>query len=257
MELATTYSIVAGEGSVFGYLGLPGEPALGPPAFMHRASGVAIPEAPLTHHWLDSTHITFGVVTLGATSGGWKIEGSAFNAREPDQHRWNIETDALDSWSARLSWNPTSAWSLQVSHGELKEPEQLEPDVNVERSTASISHVAGIEGGHWATTLAYGVNRQEGESSPGYLLETVALIAQAVTLFARAEYLSNEHLVPSGEEFGVGKFTFGGSHRVAAWGPLLLQLGALASTYSIPAGLEGEYGSKPLSGMLFVRASID
>ncbi|MGQ0585662.1 MAG: hypothetical protein ACT4PK_00460, partial [Gammaproteobacteria bacterium] len=77
MELATTYSLPlgpGGAGSVFGYLGLPGEPALGPPAFMHRASGVAIPEAPLTHHWLDSTHITFGVVTLGATRGGAKLE---------------------------------------------------------------------------------------------------------------------------------------------------------------------------------------
>ncbi len=254
MELAATYSVPMGKGSAFGYVGLPGEPALGPPAFMHRASGVAIPEAPLTHHWLDSTHITFGVVTLGATYGGVKVEASAFNGREPDQHRWNIETEPLDSWSARLSWNPSANWSLQASHGRLEAPEQLEPDVDVERTTASISHVAERDGGHWATTLAYGVNAAEGESNPGYLLETTALIAQAVTLFARVEWLTNEHLVP-GEAFDVGKFTLGGSHRVGTWGPLALELGALASTYSIPAGLQGEYGSRPLSGMMFVRAS--
>jgi hypothetical protein len=261
MELATTYSVPVGEGSVFGYVGLPGEPALGPPAFMHRASGVAIPEAPLTHHWLDSTHITFGVVTLGATRGGLKFEASAFNGREPDQHRWNIETDALDSWSVRLSWNPAPRWSMQASHGELKEPEQLEPDVDVERSTASISHVAEIEGGSWATTAAVGINRHEGESNPGYLLETVAVVAQDVTLFARVEYLSNEHLVQSGplvgEEFEVGKFTFGGAHRVASYESLALEFGALISTYWIPAELESEYGSKPLSGMVFIRTRFD
>lgn len=258
MELAVTYSVPVGpdgNGSVFGYLGLPGEPALGPAAFMHRASGVAIPEAPLTHHWLDSTHITFGVVTLGAIWGGVKLEASAFNGREPDQHRWNIETDPLDSWSARVTWNPAPAWSMQVSHGRLEEPEQLEPEENAERSTASISHVAEREGGYLATTLAAGINRHDGESSPGYLLETVALIAQEVTLFARVEHLSNEHLVP-GAEFDIGKFTLGGSHRVAGWGPLALELGALASAYSIPAELEGEYGSRPLSGMVFVRAAI-
>src|SRR5204863_8412876 len=67
MELAATYNHPLGRdgGSVFLYAGLPGEPALGPPTFMHRFSGTEIPEAPISHHWLDSTHITFGVVTGG------------------------------------------------------------------------------------------------------------------------------------------------------------------------------------------------
>ena len=72
-----------GSGAWFVYAGLPGEPALGPPAFMHRASGVRIPEAPISHHWLDSTHITMGVVTLGVQQGAWKFEVSRFNGREP------------------------------------------------------------------------------------------------------------------------------------------------------------------------------
>lgn len=89
MELATSYSVPLGRnGSAFVYLGLPGEPALGPPAFMHRFSGMRNPEAPLTHHWLDSTHITFGVATLGASQGPFQLEGSWFNGREPDQYRW-------------------------------------------------------------------------------------------------------------------------------------------------------------------------
>src|SRR5215218_11181510 len=62
MELAATYSVPVGaKDSVFVYAGLPGEPALGPATFMHRFSGMDNPEAPLGHHWLDSTHVTFGV----------------------------------------------------------------------------------------------------------------------------------------------------------------------------------------------------
>ena len=85
MELATSYSVQLGESSAaFAYVGLPGEPALGPSAFMHRFSAMRNPEAPLTHHWLDSTHITFGVATLGVSRGPLQLEGSWFNGREPD-----------------------------------------------------------------------------------------------------------------------------------------------------------------------------
>lgn len=44
MELACAYSIpLSEESSVFTYFGLPGEPALGPPAFMLRFSGMDFP----------------------------------------------------------------------------------------------------------------------------------------------------------------------------------------------------------------------
>jgi hypothetical protein len=260
MELATTYSVAVGEGSVFGYLGLPGEPALGPPAFMHRASGMAIPEAPLSHHWLDSSHISFGVVTLGATSGSWKLDASAFNAREPDQHRWNIETEPLDSWSARVTFNPGEHWSAQVSHGRLESPEQLEPDENVERTTASISHTATMAQGTWSTTLAWGENRHHSEASPAWLLESVRHWGRW-TLFGRGEAISNDHLVEAGplagREFDIDKLSLGGSYRVAEAAGLAFDLGALLSNYRIPEELEVEYGSDPVSGMVFLRASID
>src|SRR6478672_4524478 len=108
MELSASYSLrLSGRAGIFLYAGLPGEPAFGPPAFMHRLSIMDSPEAPISHHWLDSTHISFGVVTAGLVHGGWKLEASRFNGREPDQHRWNIETGPLDSTAIRLSWNPT------------------------------------------------------------------------------------------------------------------------------------------------------
>ena len=108
MELSASLSQNIGpKSSVFLYGGLPGEPAFGPPAFMHREAIMDSPEAPISHHWLDSTHISFGVLTAGLVLDRVKVEVSRFNGREPDQHRWNIETAPLDSTAVRLSWNPT------------------------------------------------------------------------------------------------------------------------------------------------------
>ena len=95
MELsASRLQNIGGNSSVFFYGGLPGEPAFGPPAFMHREAILDSPEAPISHHWLDSTHISFGVLTAGLVLDRVKLEVSRFNGREPDQHRWNIETGA-------------------------------------------------------------------------------------------------------------------------------------------------------------------
>src|SRR4030095_11229460 len=99
MELAGAYSVSSGHRALFCYGGRPGEPALGPPAFMHRFSGVNIPVAPITHHWLDSTHITYGVLTAGAVVDRVKVEASAFRGREPDEDRLDIESPELESHS--------------------------------------------------------------------------------------------------------------------------------------------------------------
>ena len=159
MELAASYSHrLSDRSSVFAYVGLPGEPALGPPAFMHRFSGEDNPEAPITHHWLDSTHIAYGVVTLGYVLGEVKVEGSLFRGREPDQDRYDIETGKLDSASLRISYNPTKAWALQVSRGRIKSPEELHPDVDVTRTTASAIYRAPLGAADTQTTFAWGRN---------------------------------------------------------------------------------------------------
>lgn len=257
MELATTYSVRIGGGSVFGYAGLPGEPALGPTTFMHRASGMALPEAPLAHHWLDSTHVTFGVVTLGATWGGFKLEGSAFNGREPDENRWNIETRRLDAWSGRFAWNPSREWSAQVSYGYLPSPEQLEPDVALHRTTASASTVQELAGGGtWSTTLALGINREQQENHPAWLLESTRRFAGPWSAFGRLEVLENEHLV-EGDPMTIGKLSAGGSYRLGKLDRLAFDLGALVSLYRVPSKLEDDYGEHPVSGMVFVRTSLE
>jgi len=158
MELATTYSYdFSKNSSMYVYAGLPGEPALGPSTFMHRTSGMDIPEAPITHHWLDSTHITFGVMTAGVVLNTWKIEASAFRGREPDQYRYDIEAPKLDSYSARVSWNPIRELSFQVSWGHLNSPEQLEPDRDEDRFTASAIYTQPFgKDNIWSTTFAWG-----------------------------------------------------------------------------------------------------
>src|SRR5213079_3458555 len=125
--------------SAYLYFGYPGEPALGPPTFMHRTSAMGDPDAPLGHHWQDSTHVTFGVATAGLVWRTVKIEGSVFTGREPDEDRYDFDRPRFDSASGRISWNPTPDLALQFSHGYLKSPEGLEPTVNRHRTTASTS----------------------------------------------------------------------------------------------------------------------
>src|SRR6185295_6126891 len=180
MELSVSYSRrVSERSSWFVYAGLPGEPALGPPTFMHRFSGEDNPEAPISHHWLDSTHITYGVVTLGYVLGDWKLEGSVFRGREPDENRYDIETGKLDSASVRLSWNPTKDWALQVSRGHIVSPEQLHPDDDVDRTTASAIYQRDIGGARWQTTLAWGRNQpSHGDTTDAFLLESALLFSR-------------------------------------------------------------------------------
>jgi hypothetical protein len=263
MELAATYSHRLSErSSVFAYVGLPGEPALGPPAFMHRFSGEDNPEAPISHHWLDSTHITYGVVTLGYVLGDVKLEGSAFRGREPDQDRYDIETGKLDSASMRLSYNPTRNWAFQVSRGHIVSPEQLHPDDDVDRTTASAMFQHDFGGARWQTTAAWGRNKpSHGDATDAWLLESSISLSKTHTFFARAERADkNELFVPGDprdhETFTVGKLTGGYIYDFPTDGHFKVGVGGLASKYSLPSELDPVYGSNPTSFMLFARIKI-
>lgn len=263
MELSASYSRKVGaDGSVFGYIGLPGEPALGPTAYMHRQSGMDNPEAPLTHHWLDSTHITFGVITAGYVWRDLKLEASAFNGREPDQNRWNMELRKFDSASARLSWNPTPEWALQVSHGRLDSPELLEPDMSVKRTTASASYQHAIGERPMQTTLAWGRNRKEpGVTTDGYLLESALHVTADSTVFSRFERVANDELFAEGQPlhggvFNVRKLSVGVVRDLFSAGKVKFGAGALVSKHWAPDVLTPYYGSGPTSYMLFFRAKL-
>jgi hypothetical protein len=263
MELAGTYSLSSGNRSLFLYGGLPGEPALGPPAFMHRFSGVNLPIAPITHHWLDSTHITYGVLTAGAVVDRVKVEASAFRGREPDEDRWDIESPKLDSHSFRLSVNPTERWALQVSYGRIHSPEQLEPDVSQDRTTASaIYDGTWGDAGRWEGTLAWGRN----QNRPGHLLD--AFTAEAAfesgerhTFFARAERVEKDELLlepdaRAGQVFNVGELTAGYRYDFLRRDHVAIGIGAAGTLSQVPGELQDVYGNTPASVLVFAHAAL-
>jgi hypothetical protein len=269
MELSASYSRKIGEkGSIFVYAGLPGEPAFGPPAFMHRLSIMDSPEAPITHHWMDSTHITYGVVTVGVTYGGLKIEASRFKGREPDENRYDIESPKLNSTAVRISWNPSENWSLQASWARQKSPEQLEPDEDQEKWSASAIYSCKIgNDGYFAATVA--VARKQSIEVTG--TRNHALNAGFVeatwkpdarwTVFARGEIAATDELLPApgrthGPEYSVGKASIGAIRDFKLTKGVKLGFGAIISRSITPRGLDASYGGDRTSGMAFVRLKI-
>jgi hypothetical protein len=267
MELGVLYERpVSSRLGVAVYAAPSGEPALGPVAFMHRPSAMDDPMAALGHHWQDATHISFGVVTLGVFGSRWKLEGSAFNGREPDEHRWNFDRIRLDSWSARLTVNPDSSWSLTAGYGFLDSPEAHEPEVSVNRLAASVMYGKRVgSDGQMAATLVYGGNRSGGEGLPGrwahsFLLETEAILDRRHTLLARAELVQKrpedlviEDLDPD-QRLNLASLSLGGIRELGRWGGMTLGAGVRGTMSFLPAQLEPHYGSRtPLGGVVFLR----
>lgn len=262
MELAASWSVSSRDRSFFLYAGLPGEPALGPPAFMHRFSGWSLPAAPLTHHWLDSSHITFGVLTAGVVLDWLKLEASAFRGREPDENRWDIETPKLDSGALRVTANPAPDWSVQVSRGHLESPEQLAPDVDVARTTLSVMHEIVWPRLHGEVTLAWGRNDADpGETLDAYLAEGAIAWRQAHTLFGRLERVEKNELFPESdpraeEVFEVGAATLGYRYDLLRDGPIRIGIGGAWSAVHVPRELRDVYGRSPSGTLLFLHLAL-
>jgi len=259
MELAALYRHkVAEKTFVSLYVAPSGEPALGPPAFMHRASAMENPMAPLSHHWQDSTHIAFGVITLGLAHDKWQIEGSVFNGREPNEERWGIDRIRLDSVAGRVSYNPTPHWSLQASHGHLHSPEQLHPGEDVRRTTASVMHSRPLSGGgHWDTSLIWGRNSNEGLATHSVLLESNVSLNRRTTLFGRAEHVQKAGedlgLQPEDRKFGITQLTLGATRELNSGRPLSIALGGSLSYSFAPGDLDDRYGDDPRGAWVFLR----
>ncbi len=260
MELAARADYRLGDDrSLFLYGGPVGEPALGPSAFMHRGSARYLPLAPITHHWFDSTHIAYGVVTAGYADPGVQLEASAFRGREPDEHRWNIESPKLDSWSVRATWTPSPHWAAQVSHGRLKSPEEQHPGEDERRTTASLHHARG----GLTTTLAWSrKDRVPGRALTAWLGEASWEIGRHHAVFGRIENVANDELFPDPADprhdraFRVTKAEAGYAYRIALTGPLGVALGGTAAVYAKPAALDVVYGNRPVSWTLFSKLAL-
>jgi hypothetical protein len=261
MGLGATFQVARGPFAYTFSADLVGSPALGPIPFMHRDSGRDNPQAPLSHHYMDSTHITPGVLTAGVESHGFGLEASWFRGEEPDDNRLDIDRPMLDSWSVRGSWR-RGPWEAQFSGGHLHQPEWFELS-DLPRLTASISYSGALGSHPLAATAAWGENREVHGILDGYLLEWDLGAGERGTFYGRAESVAKDLLDLGGPdppgfiEFHrishVAAFTAGYIYDVrrGLWGRL--GLGADATAYHVPDNMLPYYGSSPLSFHLFVR----
>jgi hypothetical protein len=252
LSVAYTYA-VSRDVDVTAYLGYPGEPALGPVAFMHRPSAMNNPNAPLGHHWQDATHITFGVATLGWRIHNVKLEGSLFTGREPDENRYDFDKATFDSYSYRLSWNVNENWALQFSQGFLHEPESTDTGVDVNRITASATHSTNLRTLNWSQTLAWGMNHRIGFD--GY--DHSFLYENNLQLRTQAIYARYEFVMKSAEEldlqnhfgettFNLNSFTIGYNRQLTPAAPVEISIGTQATFNFPPQSLKPMYGNLPI-----------
>ena len=260
-ELSIGYShAVSRDLDVFGYAGYPGEPALSAPAFMHRISAMNNPDAPLGHHWQDATHITFGVATLGVRYRQFKLESSVFTGREPGEDRYNFDKPRLNSYSYRLSYNPSRNWAFQFSQGFIESPEALHPEEDVTRTTASalyskqLTHSAQLD-----AALIWGLNDSgEDHQEHSVLLESNLQFAKSA-VYQRYEFIQKSagelglETELGHQAFNIHVLTTGYNHRILRLGVIEL-VGGGQLTYNLPAKqLKPFYGSFPVGAQIYLQ----
>jgi hypothetical protein len=239
------------------YLAPVGDPALGPVAYPHRASAIELPEAALSHHLQDSTHIADEVVTVGLSHKTFKLEASGFHGTEPGENRWIIETGAIDSWSGRLWFLPNKNWAAQVSVGRLAHPERSEAGDQV-RATASLQYSRPMPAGNWSSSLIWGRTHSTAtfHNLNSYLAESVFPIRPKDFVTGRFELVDKDELFRGPTTFRIGAYTIGYTRDVNVSRYLETGIGANFTAYSLPGAIKPYYGNHPTGGNVFVRVRL-
>lgn len=261
-EISANYTHAFGPNSAgYVYLAPAGEPALGPPTYMHRTYALDNFVAPLGHHWQDSTHLSFWVATLGWHTRTWQVESSVFNGREPGENRYTIDSPLFNSFSGRISWNPSRNLAAQVSYGFRKSPEVLHPEEDDHRVTASLIYNDQLDSRrNFQATLVWGQDITDGQRLNSFLLEAELKHDGSWTPFARYEYVQKnaEELVlpsqyPASQVFGLQQATLGVVHDFATRGSFYWGIGAQVLFNFVPGDLKSVYGDNPAGWIVFVR----
>lgn len=264
-ELSVGYTHqLSPDADVFAFIGYPGEPALGGTVYMHRPSGLNNPDSPLGHHWQDATHITFGVVTLGLRYRNWKIDGSLFNGREPDEERYGFDEPRLNSYSGRLSFSPSSALTMQVSHAFINSPEISHPEDDVYRTTASVLHSVPLRTGRFLNSaVVWGYNFVDQNHNEHSVLAESALDMRNTSVYGRFEWVEK-----STEELGLNEsvyghdtllpataLTLGANQNLLKSENLQFAVGVQGSIYFPDDRLTDIYGEAPVAAEVYIRIS--
>jgi hypothetical protein len=268
MSLGFQYAYAFGKNTTLElYFAPVGDPALGPVAYPHRASAMELPQATLSHHWQDSTHIANDVATIGLAYKKFKLEGSAFYGTEPDEYRWDIDSGPMNSWSTRLWYFPTKNWAAQVSVGHLTRPEEFETGDQT-RTTASVTYSKPMpSGSSWSSSAVWGRNHstETKRDTNSYLVESVFPIRTKNFITGRAELVDKDELFRGqpdieahldsiyGSTFRIGAYTIGYTRDIDIFRHVQTGIGANIEAYSLPSAIKPYYGSNPLGGNVFIR----
>jgi hypothetical protein len=259
-ELSFSYShLFSNSTSGFIYLGYPGEPALGPTVYLHRVSAMFNPDAPLGHHWQDATHITFGVATIGFVFNMLKIDASIFTGREPDENRYNFDKPLFDSYSGRISFNPSKNISLQVSSGYLKNPEG--DNIDVMRTTASVIHsIVFSKENYWTSSFIWGLNNEDpkhaAEPQHSILLETLYNFVDN-GIYGRFEFVQKPQkelgiMIDPEITENIFAYTLGYKRKILSFSGINIHSGVQGTLYSQSELLKKYYGSDPYSFQFYL-----
>jgi len=246
-----------------------GDPALGPVAYPHRASAQELPQAPIGHHWEDSTHIADNVVTAALQYGWVRLEASGFYGTEPGENRWRFDWGPMNSYASRLSVSPTKNWAAQISAGRLAHPEREQPG-DVVRITASIAYTRRVSGGAWASAIIWGRNHETltGRNLNAWLLETLYPLTRRNFVTGRIELVDKDELFADqpaleasldrsvGSTFRVQAYTAGYTRDIARFRDLETGLGMNVTAYAIPGVIQPYYGVHPWGVNVFLRLRI-
>ncbi len=267
MELSTKYTHPLTESTnLVLYFAPIGDPALGPVAYPHRESAMEFPQAPLSHHLQDSTHISYEVVTAGLVRKSFRVEASGFHGAEPDENRWAFNGGAIDSWSTRLSWTPGDRWVAQASVGRLNHPEAADPG-DIIRSTASLSYDRPIAAGNWASSLIWGRNHKTflQRNLNSYLAESAYQFQHKNYITGRFELVDKDELFDDdlmlreqlaetvGSTFRIAAYTLGYTRDMNMVSWLDTGIGANFSFYGVPTAIQPYYGAHPIGAFVFLR----
>lgn len=247
----------------FVYLGYPGEPALGPVAFMHRPSALNDPDATFGHHWQDATHITFGVATVGFRYKIFKVDGSLFTGREPNEKRYGFDKPRFDSYSYRVTINPFKTLSAQFSKAFIRSPEALTPDENINRTTASLTHALPLRGYNrfFTSSFVWGHNDSGDDHKENSFTLESNLQLDRLAIYGRFENIQKSAFelqldqFPDHENFSINGLTVGLNYTVVRQLNTNIAIGAQGTFYSADEKLDAIYGRNPKALEVYMRIS--
>ena len=259
MDLGADWARPVPRGRIFIELYAVGAPALGPLAFMHRASAVEQSDGPARASPDGRDAYQPGVATAGVQQGAVSLEGSWFRGAEPDENRTAVEFGRLDSYSGRVSWK-RNGWDAQVSAAHLTTPEWVEPFSDVTRLTASVAFTR--PDGRLATLLSWGQNREIHGNLDAYLFEATVRPYTRHSWYTREELVTKDILNPGGRHprgfthfhqlSRVASFTGGYQFSVAKTKIGQFGIGGDVTLYHVAANLLDNYGA-PASFHVFLH----